>query len=117
MNSATQISRTELHDQIQAGSSFKLVEALPVKYYQEAHLPSALNLPLDQIDERAANLLPNKEELIVTYCASDACENSATAAAHLRKLGYSNVREYHEGKAGWIAAGLPVESVTEKAEV
>jgi rhodanese-related sulfurtransferase len=117
MNSATQISRTELHDQIQAGSSFKLVEALPVKYYQEAHLPNAFNLPLDQIDERAANLLPNKEELIVTYCASEACENSATAAAHLRKLGYSNVREYHEGKAGWIAAGLPVESVTEKAEV
>jgi rhodanese-related sulfurtransferase len=116
-SSSTQISRTELHDQIQAGSSFKLVEALPVKYYQEAHLPTALNLPLDRIDELAANLLPNKDELIVTYCASDACENSATAAAHLRKLGYSNVREYHEGKAGWIAAGLPVETVTQKAEV
>jgi rhodanese-related sulfurtransferase len=117
MNSSTQISRTELHDQIQAGSSFKLVEALPAKYYQEAHLPRALNLPLDRIDELAVNLLPNKDELIVTYCASQACENSTTAAAHLRKLGYSNVREYHEGKAGWIAAGLPVESVAEKAGV
>jgi rhodanese-related sulfurtransferase len=117
MNSSTQISRTELHDQIQAGSPFKLVEALPVKYYQEAHLPTALNLPLDRIDELAANLLPNKDELIVTYCASEACENSAKAAAHLRKLGYSNVREYHEGKAGWIAAALPVESVAEKAGV
>jgi rhodanese-related sulfurtransferase len=116
-SSSTQISQTELHDQIQASSSFKLVEALPEKYYREAHLPTALNLPLDRIDELAANLLPNKDELVVTYCASDACENSATAAARLRKLGYSNVREYHEGKAGWIAAGLPVESVTEKAGV
>ena len=116
-SSSTQISRTELHDQLQAGSSFKLVEALPVKYYQEAHLPTALNLPLDRIDELASSLLPNKDELIVTYCASDACENSATAAAHLRKLGYCNVREYHEGKAGWIAAGLPVETATKKAEV
>jgi rhodanese-related sulfurtransferase len=109
-SSSTQITRTELQDKLQAGSPFKLVEALPAKYYQEAHLPTALNLPLDQIDELAANLLPNKEELVVTYCASDGCENSATAAAHLRNLGYVDVREYHEGKADWIAAGLPVES-------
>jgi hypothetical protein len=24
-------------------------------------------------------------------------------------MGYKNVREYGEGKKGWIAAGLPVE--------
>jgi rhodanese-related sulfurtransferase len=27
----------------------------------------------------------------------------------LADLGYRNVREYHEGKAGWIRAGLPLE--------
>ena len=111
-SSSAQITRTELRDRIQAGATFKLVEALPRKYYEEAHLPTAFNLPLDQIDELAPTLLPDKQELVVTYCASDACENSGIAAAHLRKLGYTNVREYHEGKADWIAAGL---AVAEKA--
>lgn len=107
-SSSAQINRTELFDRIQAGAAFKLVEALPPKYYEKAHLPTALNLPLDQIDKLAPALLQDKQELIVTYCASDACENSGIAAAHLRKLGYTNVREYHEGKADWIAAGLEV---------
>src|SRR6516162_9136272 len=100
-SSSTRISRTELQEKIQAGTPLKLVEALPAKYYQEAHLPTALNLPLDQIDEQAANLLPNKEELVVIYCASNTCENSATAAAHLGKLGYTNVREYQDERQPW----------------
>jgi rhodanese-related sulfurtransferase len=32
------------------------------------------------------------------------------AAARLVELGYTRVRDYHEGKADWIQAGLPVES-------
>jgi hypothetical protein len=28
----------------------------------------------------------------------------------LEALGYLNVRDYEEGKQGWIEAGLPVES-------
>jgi rhodanese-related sulfurtransferase len=28
----------------------------------------------------------------------------------LAALGYSNVRDYAEGKSGWISAGLPTET-------
>jgi rhodanese-related sulfurtransferase len=43
-------------------------------------------------------------------CASLECRNSEIAANKLIALGYTNVREYAEGKADWIEAGLPVES-------
>ena len=43
------------------------------------------------------------------YCASLACRNSEIAANRLVALGYTNVREYAEGIAHWIEAGLPVE--------
>jgi rhodanese-related sulfurtransferase len=45
----------------------------------------------------------------VTYCASLTCRNSEIAANKLIALGYTNVRDYAEGKADWIEAGLPVE--------
>ena len=47
---------------------------------------------------------------IVVYCASGPCQNSGIASRRLASLGYANVSDYHEGKAEWIAAGLPVES-------
>ena len=46
----------------------------------------------------------------MTYCASLTCRNSEIAANKLIALGYTNVREYAEGKADWIEAGLPVEA-------
>jgi rhodanese-related sulfurtransferase len=108
--SIPRISREELLAQINnPESGFRLVEALPGQYYAEAHLPGALNMPLDDIDVLAPQVLPDKTALVVTYCASDSCENSALAAEHLLRLGYRNVREYYEGKKDWIGAGLPVE--------
>ena len=104
------ISREELLAQINDPQpGFRLVEALPAQYYAEAHIPGALNMPLDDIEVLAPQLLPDKEAPVVTYCASGLCENSARAADHLVRLGYRNVREYHEGKKDWIGASLPVE--------
>lgn len=46
---------------------------------------------------------------IVVYCANAPCKNSGIAAERLTELGYTNVRDYHHGKADWIEVGLPVE--------
>jgi rhodanese-related sulfurtransferase len=42
-----------------------------------------------------------RDGLIVTYCSGPKCSASTTAAAKLRKAGYTNVIEYREGLAGW----------------
>ena len=108
--SIPRISRDELLAQINNPQpGFRLVEALAAQYYAEAHIPGALNMPLDDVEVLVPQLLPDKEAPVVTYCASGACENSALAREHLVRLGYQNVREYHEGKKDWIGAGLPVE--------
>ncbi len=54
--------------------------------------------------------MPDRDAAIVVYCASGPCQNSGIAAGRLAALGYSDVSDYHEGKAEWIAAGLPVET-------
>jgi len=45
---------------------------------------------------------------VVTYCASLTCRNSEILADRLVAMGYSDVREYAEGKADWVESGLPV---------
>lgn len=103
------ISRDEIWTRMESGASMTLVEALPEKYYRSGHLPGAINIPLDEIEARAGELLPDRDALVVVYCASLACRNSALAAQALGQLGYRNVREFAEGKQDWSEAGLPME--------
>ncbi len=104
------ITRDELKAKLDGRNKITLVEALPEKYYRHAHLPGAINIPHDQVDALAPVLLPEKEAEIIVYCANGLCKNSGIAAQRLVDLGYSNVRDYHEGKADWIEAGLPIET-------
>lgn len=104
------IPRDALKRKLDHHEKIVLIEALPAKYFQQGHLPGAINIAPDAPDASFAHALPDKDAEIVVYCASATCRNSSIAAERLAALGYRNVREYHEGKAGWIAAGLPIES-------
>jgi rhodanese-related sulfurtransferase len=47
-----------------------LVETLAPERYREAHIPGALNIPPQRINELAPQLLPNKDAEIITYCSN-----------------------------------------------
>ncbi|QMV42364.1 rhodanese-like domain-containing protein [Cohnella cholangitidis] len=104
----TSISRDEINSKLNKGEKIILVEALPKKYYDDMHLPGAINIPHDEVDRLAPQLLPDRSAEIIVYCASLPCPNSEIAAKRLMTLGYSNVKEYREGKQDWHEAGLPV---------
>jgi rhodanese-related sulfurtransferase len=105
----SQISRTELRAKLDRRDPIVVLEALPSMYFEDAHLPGALNLPHDQVDTLAPTLIPSLSTEVVVYCANEPCPNSGIAARRLAALGYTNVREYAGGKQDWIEAGLPVE--------
>ncbi len=109
------ITREELKRKLDADEEFVLVEALPRKYWAKGHIPGALNIPHDQIEALAPELLPDKDREVVVYCASTTCQNSEIAAESLTDLGYSKVLEYVEGKADWEAAGYPLEGLRKSA--
>lgn len=103
------ISRDELRQKIEAGDDFVLVDALaPISYARE-HLPGAINLPPEWVDERAPRRIPDLDAEVVVYCTSSTCDSSVLAGARLLQLGYRNVRHYAGGKADWKNAGLPLE--------
>jgi rhodanese-related sulfurtransferase len=110
MSTTTVITLDELRTLLDGPEPVTLVEALPPMHFEQGHLPAALNLPRDRVEELAPALLPDRDARIVVYCASGPCQNSGIAARRLAQLGYVDVRDYHEGKAEWTAAGLPLES-------
>ncbi|MFD9950197.1 rhodanese-like domain-containing protein [Nonomuraea sp. NPDC059023] len=103
------ISREELKAAIEDGA-VTVLDALGGQYYEQQHLPGAIALVEDEVNERAAGLLPDRDAAIVTYCSNPACGNSQAVANRLEALGYTNVRKYREGIQDWVEAGLPVES-------
>jgi rhodanese-related sulfurtransferase len=103
------ISRDELYRAIEDGEVI-VVDALGATYYRDQHLPGAVNLVEDEVEAKAAELLPDKDAAIVTYCSNVGCNNSQAVANRLAALGYTNVRKYREGIQDWVEAGLPVET-------
>ena len=104
------IDRDEIKARLDAGDPLVLVETLRAEHFDQGHLPGAIHMHYEEVDERAAALLPDREALIVTYCSNRACANSRVAAEKLVRLGYGDVRRYEAGKDDWVQAGLPVET-------
>ena len=105
----TSIDRIALEALVSAGS-VTLVDALPQSYYDQQHLPGAINLVDSDVDGHAATLLPDRSATIVTYCSNPACGNSKAVARRLEKLGYTDVRTYPGGIQDWTEAGGPIQT-------
>ena len=103
------LTRTDLQALLAAGHPLTLVDALPQSYYDQEHLPGAINLVESDVNALAATLLPDRDRTVVTYCANEACQNSKAVARRLEALGYTDVRTYPGGLQDWVEAGLPTE--------
>lgn len=60
--------------------------------YDEGHIPGAILIPNTEIEARAEESLPDKEQLILVYCRSG--RRSKMATEILAELGYTNIREF-----------------------
>ena len=105
----TLITRDELKAAIDDGTA-TVLDALAGAYWEKQHLPGAIPVHAEHVEQVHRDLLPDREALIVTYCSNPACGNSQDLATKLERLGYRNVRKYREGIEDWAAAGLPLES-------
>jgi rhodanese-related sulfurtransferase len=103
------VSRESLWQKIERAGEFVLVDALSPTSYAASHLPGAINIPPEWVDERAPRRIPDKETEVVVYCSGPACDSSVEVANRLIALGYRNVGHYADGKRDWVEAGLPLE--------
>jgi len=85
-----------------------VLDARSGKYDDGRRIPTAHSLHAGSAPEEVAKVVPEKNALIVTYCANVHCPASNNLAKRLEQLGYHNVIEMPQGIDGWVAAGYPV---------
>lgn len=102
----TRIDREDVRRLVREGA--QLLEVLGADEYREAHLPGAVNIPLDELTRAATNRL-DPDRPIITYCYDTQCDMSPRAAWRLDEMGFGPVYHYAPGKADWMGAGLPIE--------
>jgi rhodanese-related sulfurtransferase len=92
----------ELHQRVDDGdTSAVLLNVLPRAAFEAGRIPSSVNLPLEELAERAADVLPARGQETIVYCASSTCTLARQGTIILRNLGYENVREYRSGMEEW----------------
>ena len=91
-NSYKQISGADAYALMQSESNYIIIDARTQEEFDQGHIENAILIPEYEIDQKAPNLLPDKEQLILVYCRSG--RRSKIAAEALVNLGYTNVKEF-----------------------
>lgn len=69
-----------------------VVDVRSLEEYNEGHIPNAISVPLETIENEAEIKLKNKDDLILVYCRSG--RRSREAALRLIEKGYTNVIDF-----------------------
>ena len=74
---------------------------------EQGHIGGALNLPLEELHQRLADLGDDPERPIALVCRTD--RRSAKAADLLARRGFAKVQVVQGGMTAWRALGWPIE--------
>ncbi len=99
------IGRVELIARMGRGDVV-LVDVRPAHEYEAGHIKGARSIPLDELQERLAELPAGRE--VVAYCRGPFCAYAHDAVRRLRATGRS-ARRLAEGWPEWRLASKPTE--------
>ena len=87
-----QITPQEAKKIMDSGEKHIILDTREQDEYDEGHIKGAILIPYTEIDNKAEEMLPDKDALILVYCRSG--RRSKIAAESLSKIGYTNVKEF-----------------------
>lgn len=74
--------------------------------FRNGHLPSAVNIPMDALQNRMSELEKHKSSPIIVVCKTGT--TAGGAGGMLRKAGFEDVRRLKGGILEWQAQNLPL---------
>lgn len=104
---ANQVSALEM-PALQRGGKSIVIDVNKAELFSTSHIPNAVNIPLEDINDSNKELLKNKDKTVILSCQSGG--RSQTAAKQLVNLGFSNVHVLKGGLIAWAKENLPTTS-------
>ena len=89
-----QITPQEAKKIMDSGEEHIILDTREQDEFDSGHIPGAILIPYTEIDNKAEEMMPDKDKLILVYCRSG--RRSKIAAESLAKLGYwivSSIRQ------------------------
>lgn len=77
-----------------------LIDVRETQEWDAGHIDGAIHIPKGSIKSKIESVVPQKDSLIVVYCASG--RRSALAAHTLKQLGYTHVENLEGGYNQYI---------------
>jgi molybdopterin/thiamine biosynthesis adenylyltransferase/rhodanese-related sulfurtransferase len=93
----------EVRERLERGESFRLLDVREDDEVANGVVPGAHHLSRAHFESRVEDVLPDKNEEVVVYCAGGT--RSAFAARTLNELGYTNVSSMKGGFVRWKDLG------------
>ena len=87
-----QITAEDAKKIMDSGEDCIILDVREQDEYNEGHIPGAILNPYTEIENKADEMLPDKDKLILVYCRSG--RRSKIAAQSLADLGYTNIKEF-----------------------
>ncbi len=87
-----QISQEEAVEMMAKDDGHVIVDVRRMDEYIEGHIPGAICIPNENIDQEKPEKLPDTDQIILVYCRSG--NRSKQAAEKLAAMGYRNVYEF-----------------------
>ena len=97
----------QLYRALEAGEEVTVVDVRVFAAYNQAHVPGALHIPLDELGERVGELAGS--ERIVVYCLSTSDAMGLEAAMLLYRAGLTGIEVLEGGIQAWYSQGYPIE--------
>lgn len=110
LTSTPRITAKELESMRSQQSAVLIVDVRSESEWNSSHIDGSLNMPLNQVRERAAEL--PKDRQLVVHCAGG--YRSAIAVSLLEQAGYQ-AWDLIGGLAAWNALGLPATAASESS--
>jgi len=89
---------------IQSKPDLVVLDVRTVAEYDEGHISGALNIPVQELEERLGELDSSVEYLV--YCRTG--NRSSVAVQVLMAGGFDRVYHMNNGITAWVGAGYPV---------
>lgn len=91
-NEIRHVSMDDIVKIMDENKDYVIVDVRTPDEYKEGHIPNAINIPNETINETVYNKLKDKNQLILIYCRSGS--RSRQAAYKMQKLGYTNLVDF-----------------------